>query len=80
MPTGETETFPSVLDFEREIENGVSSVQAYAGSEAIERHLSNDSPGWLMRSLKAFLTNQNLEGISVYGRHLTLVDLIAAFL
>ena len=79
-PGGETETFPSVLHFEREIENGVSSVQAYAGAEAIERYLSNDSPGRLMRSLKAFLANQNFEGTSVYGRHLTLVDLIAAFL
>ena len=77
---GDTETFPSVLHFEREVKYGVSSVQAYAGAAAIERYLSNDSPGRLMRSLKAFLANQNFEGTSVYGRHLTLVDLIAAFL
>ena len=79
-PTGETETFPSVLHFEREMDRGVSSVQAYAGAAAIERYLGNESPGRLMRSLKAFLANQNFEGTSVYGRHLTLVDLIAAFL
>ena len=79
-PTGATETFPSVLHFERETDRGISSVQAYAGAAAIERYLGNDSPGRLMRSLKAFLANQNFEGTSVYGRHLTLVDLIAAFL
>ena len=79
-PAGETDTFPSVLHFEREIERGIASVQAYAGAAAIERYLSADSPGRLMRSLKAFLANQNFEGTSVYGRHLTLVDLIAAFL
>jgi hypothetical chaperone protein len=78
--TGATDTFPSVLHFEREVENGVPSVQAYAGAAAIERYLSNDSPGRLMRSLKAFLANQNFDGTSVFGRHLTLVDLIAAFL
>jgi hypothetical chaperone protein len=79
-PAGETDTFPSVLHFEREVERGVASVQAYAGAAAIERYLSADTPGRLMRSLKAFLANQNFEGTSVYGRHLTLVDLIAAFL
>jgi len=78
-PTGETDTFPSVLHFEREIENGLPAIQAYAGAAAIERYLSNDSPGRLMRSLKAFLANQSFDGTSVYGRHLTLVDLIAAF-
>ena len=79
-PAGEADTFPSVLHFEREIERGIASVQAYAGAAAIERYLSADSPGRLMRSLKAFLANQNFDGTSVYGRHLTLVDLIAAFL
>ena len=48
-PTGETDTFPSVLHFEREIENGLPAIQAYAGAAAIERYLSNDSPGRLMR-------------------------------
>lgn len=79
-PAGDSETFPSVLHFEREMEQGVSAVRAYAGAVAIERYSSNESPGRLMRSLKAFLANQNFEGTSVYGRHLTLVDLIGAFL
>src|SRR5579864_2426165 len=79
-PTGDTDTYPSVLHFERLIENGVPCVQAFAGASAIERYLGNDSPGRLMRSLKAFLANQNFEGTSVYGKHLTLTDLIAAFL
>lgn len=78
--TGDTDTYPSVLHFERVMESGVSSMQAFAGAAAIERYLSNDSPGRLMRSLKAFLANQNFEGTSVYGRHLTLTDLIAAYL
>jgi len=79
-PAGVTETFPSVLHFERELENGVPALRAYAGSAAIERYLSHDSPGRLMRSLKAYLADRTFEGTSLYGRYLTLADLIAAFL
>ncbi|MEP7244280.1 MAG: Hsp70 family protein [Gammaproteobacteria bacterium] len=77
---GATTTFPSVLHFERELDGGVSSLYCYAGAEAIERYLSHESPGRLMRSLKAYLSDRNFDGTSVYGRHLTLADLIAAFL
>ena len=78
--TGSTTTYPSVLHFERELVGGVPTVHPYAGAEAIERYLSHETPGRLMRSLKAYLADRNFEGTSVYGRHLTLVDLIAAFL
>src|SRR5688572_28646154 len=77
---GITDTFPSVLHFERELVDGVSTVHAYAGAEAIERYLSHDTPGRLMRSLKAYLADRHFDGTSVYGRHLSLGDLIAAFL
>jgi len=77
---GMTDTFPSVLHFERELEEGVPTVHAYAGAEAIERYLSHDTPGRLMRSLKAYLADRHFDGTSVYGRHLSLADLIAAFL
>src|SRR5262245_6260880 len=77
---GMTDTFPSVLHFERELEGGVPTVHAYAGTEAIERYLSHDTPGRLLRSLKAYLADRNFEGTSVYGRHQSLGDLIAAFL
>ena len=77
---GATATFPSVLHFERELEDGVSSLRCYAGAEAIERYLSHESPGRLMRSLKAYLSDRNFDGTSVYGRHLALADLIAALL
>jgi hypothetical chaperone protein len=79
-PAGMTDTFPSVLHFERELEDGVPTVRAYAGTEAIERYLSHDTPGRLMRSLKAYLADRHFDGTSVYGRHLSLGDLIAAFL
>jgi hypothetical chaperone protein len=75
-----TDTFPSVLHFERELEDGVPAVHAYAGAEAIERYLSHDTPGRLMRSLKAYLADRHFDGTSVYGKHLSLGDLIAAFL
>jgi hypothetical chaperone protein len=78
--SGESATFPSVLYFERELEHGAAAVHAHAGATAVERYLSKDSPGRLMRSLKAFLANKNFEGTSVYGKHLTLIDLIAVFL
>ena len=77
---GSTATFPSVLHFELEVMNGVSSLMCYAGVEAIEHYLSSESPGRLMRSLKAYLADRNFDGTSVYGRHLALEDLIAAFL
>ncbi len=56
------------------------TVHAYAGAEAIERYLSHDTPGRLMRSLKAYLADRNFDGTSVYGGHLALGDLISAFL
>lgn len=77
---GMTDTFPSVLHFERELEDGVSTVRSYAGTEAIERYLNQDTPGRLMRSLKAYLADRHFDGTSVYGRHMGLADLIAAFL
>jgi hypothetical chaperone protein len=73
-------TFPSLLYFERELERGVSSLRSFAGADAIARYLSNDSPGRLMRSLKAYLADRHFNGTSVYGRHLGLADLIGAFL
>src|SRR4051812_1459134 len=77
---GMMDTFPSVLHFERDIENGLPTVHAYAGTEAIERYLSHDTPGRLMRSLKAYLADRHFDGTSVYGKHLSLSDLISAFL
>lgn len=77
---GMTDTFPSVLHFERELVDGVPTVHAYAGTEAIERYLSHDTPGRLMRSLKAYLADRHFDGTSVYGKHLSLGDLIGAFL
>jgi hypothetical chaperone protein len=75
-----TTTFPSLLYFEREMERGVSSLRSYAGTDAITHYLRNDSPGRLMRSLKAYLADRHFNGTSVYGRHLALADLIGAFL
>jgi hypothetical chaperone protein len=75
-----TTTFPSLLYFERELDRGVASLRSYAGADAIARYLSNDSPGRLMRSLKAYLADRHFNGTSVYGRHLGLADLIGAFL
>src|SRR6201996_9823689 len=59
---------------------GVPALRAYAGASAIERYLSHESPGRLMRSLKAYLADKSFDGTSLYGRRLTLADLIAAFL
>ena len=78
--SGATDTYPSLLYFERDMEDGVPVQRAYAGAEAIARYLSHDSPGRLMRSLKAYLADRTFEGTSLYGRRLTLADLIAAFL
>jgi hypothetical chaperone protein len=75
-----TTTFPSLLYFERELDRGVGSLRSYAGAEAITHYLRNDSPGRLMRSLKAYLADRHFNGTGVYGRHLGLADLIGAFL
>jgi hypothetical chaperone protein len=79
-PAGSTDTFPSVLHFELDSDGLLPTVNSYAGAAAIARYLSSETPGRLIRSLKAYLADTNFEGTSVYGRHLTLVDLIAAFL
>src|SRR3569833_1491415 len=79
-PSGLTDTYPSVLHFERDLENGVPVLRAFAGAAAIERYLSHDSPGRLMRSLKAYLADKSFDGTSLYGRRQTKTNLIAAFL
>ncbi len=59
-------------------------MRAHADSAAIESYLCHESPGQLIRSLEAYLprylADKSFEGTSLYGRHLTLPGLIAAFL
>jgi hypothetical protein len=62
----------------------VPALRAHADSAAIESYLRHESPGQLIRSLEAYLprylADKSCEGTSLYGRHLTLPGLIAAFL
>lgn len=72
---GPTPSFRSVLFFGREDER--APVEHAAGPRAIERYLELDEGRRLMQSLKSFLASRLFQGTIVFGRTLTLEDLVA---
>ncbi len=78
-PDGSSETFRSVLYFERDPEGAGVSVRA--GPGAIEGYLaSEDKEGRLVQSLKSFLASRLFSATNVLGRSYRLEDLIALLL
>ncbi len=70
---GETDTYRSVLYFERH--SATSS-----GPSAIERYLAADEKGRLIQSLKSFLASRLFTSTDVFGRQFTVEDLITIIL
>lgn len=72
---GPTPSFRSVLFFGREDER--APVEHAAGPRAIARFLELEEHRRLMQSLKSFLASRLFQGTSVFGRSLSLEDLVA---
>src|SRR5581483_5609817 len=77
---GLTDAYRSLLYVQQVKEDGVKRLKSWTGPEAIEQYLADDVKGRLIQSLKSFLSSRSLRSTEVFGRRLTLEDLIAKIL
>jgi hypothetical chaperone protein len=74
---GDSDIFPSILDFERTRERVGTRVRVQAGHAAIEHYLASETRGRLIQSLKACLADRRFDGTTIYSRPYSLEDLVA---
>jgi hypothetical chaperone protein len=74
------EAYRSLLYLDQVKERGVTRIKSWSGPAAIEEYLSAETKGRLIQSLKSFLTSRSLKSTEVFGRRMTLQDLIARIL
>jgi hypothetical chaperone protein len=77
---GLVESYRSLLYLDQVKERGVTRIKSWSGPDAIEEYLSAETKGRLIQSLKSFLTSRSLRTTEVFGRRMTLQDLIARIL
>jgi hypothetical chaperone protein len=77
---GSTNTFPSVLYFERRRDEAQTRIISAAGPGAIERYLAAEEKGRLIQSLKAYLADRRFDGTAVYSQNYTLQEMISLIL
>ena len=77
---GFTESYRSLLYLEQVKDRAGSRLKSWSGPAAIEEYLSADTKGRLIQSLKSFLSSRGLKSTEVFGRRITLEDLIARIL
>lgn len=75
-----TDAYRSLLYLEQTKERGLSRIKSWSGPAGIEQYLSAETKGRLIQSLKSFLTSRSLKSTDVFGRRLSLEDLIARIL
>jgi hypothetical chaperone protein len=75
-----TDAYRSLLYLEQVKERGVSRIKSWSGPAAIEEYLAAETKGRLIQSLKSFLTSRSLKSTDVFGRRMTVEDLIARIL
>ena len=73
---GLSETFRSILYFERTEGELARDRVAVGGEEAIERYLASDGSGRLVQSLKSYLADRAFASTNLFGRTTTLVELL----
>jgi hypothetical chaperone protein len=73
---GLSETFRSILYFERAEGELARDRVAVGGEEAIERYLASNGSGRLVQSLKSYLADRTFSSTNLFGRTTTLVELL----
>ena len=73
-------TFRSVLYLDATQRTGAGEFVTRAGPAAIEAYLQGDNSGRLVQSMKSYLASSLFQSTNVFGRTLTLEDLIALLL
>lgn len=76
-PGGTSNTFASVLYFERQRHATGTRVRCHAGPAAVAHYLEAEDRGRWMQSLKAYLGDRRFESTTVFGRTHTLAGLIS---
>ena len=74
---GITNTFPSILYFERRKERALTRLVSAAGPKALELYLEAEDKGRLIQSLKAYLADRGFDGTGVFSQHYSLVDMVS---
>jgi hypothetical chaperone protein len=77
---GFTDAYRSLLYLEQVKDRGVGRIKSWSGPAAIEEYLAAETKGRLIQSLKSFLTSRSLKSTDVFGRRMTIEDLIARIL
>jgi hypothetical chaperone protein len=75
--SGTTNTFPSILYFERRKERAMTRLVSAAGPKALELYLEAEDKGRLIQSLKAYLADRGFDGTGVFSQHYSLVDMVS---
>ena len=73
---GVTEAYRSLLYLDKV----ASRIKSWSGPAAIEEYLEAETKGRLVQSLKSFLSSRTLKSTDVFGRRMSLEDLIARIL
>jgi hypothetical chaperone protein len=77
---GPVEAYRSLLYLDQVRERSVTRIKSWSGPAAIEEYLAAETKGRLVQSLKSFLSSRSLTSTDVFGRRMTLEDLIARIL
>ncbi len=77
---GVVESYRSLLYLDHVKERGASRIKSWSGPTAIEEYLSAETKGRLVQSLKSFLSSRGLKATDVFGRRMTLEELISRIL
>jgi hypothetical chaperone protein len=77
---GVTDAYRSLLYLEQVKDRGVTKIKSWSGPAAIDEYLAAETKGRLIQSLKSFLTSRGLKSTEVFGKRLTIEDLIARIL
>jgi hypothetical chaperone protein len=75
-----TESYRSLLYLEQVRDRGKRKLASWTGPEGIEHYLSGENAGRLIQSLKSFLSSRTLRNTEIFGRPLSIEDLIARIL
>jgi hypothetical chaperone protein len=75
-----TDSYRSLLYFERAAAPGRGGIQCWTGPAGIERYLAAETKGRLIQSLKSFLSSRDLTTTNVFGRTRSIEELIARIL
>jgi hypothetical chaperone protein len=77
---GYTDAYRSLLYLEQVKDRAVNRIKSWSGPTAIEEYLAAETKGRLVQSLKSFLSSRTLKSTDVFGRRMTVEDLIARIL